>query len=119
MAGGALLHRLTAALSCAAVDLDLVRQQWREGSRRVEQARAEPLRHARLQRQVDLVNAELRRRVGQTFTLQELAGAYARADDWARALLEEARDDEPSPEAATATDAAFHHYARLAMDYAP
>jgi hypothetical protein len=102
------------------VDLQLARQHWEDGRRRVEQARSEPSTYARLNAQVDLVASELRKRVGQTFTLEELAAAYDQADDWARGLLYDARDeDAPPPETSTVTDAAFHRYARGARDYAP
>lgn len=98
----------------------LARQQWEDGRRRIERARANPEEYARLAAQVELVASELRRRVGQTFTLAELAGAYESADDWARDVLEDAReDDAPPPETATVADAAFHLYARGASDYAP
>ena len=107
-------------LSSTSVDLELARQQWQEGNRRLEQARADAARYARLYREVELVLADLRRRVGHTFTLEELARAYRDADDWAGALLEDAApEDAPPPEAALAADAAFHVYARGATDYRP
>ena len=107
-------------LSSPVVDVVLARQQWQEGSRRLEDARTDPARYARLHREVELVAADLRRRIGLTFTLEELAGAYAGADDWARALLfDAAPEDAPPPEAALAADAAFHLYARGASDYSP
>lgn len=96
-----------------AVDVDLARQQWQIGERRVA---ANP----QLGSQVDLVVGELRKRVGQTFTLAELANAYDGADDWARDAIDLADPDAPPPlEASTVTDAAFHHYARGATDYIP
>jgi hypothetical protein len=102
------------------VDIELARQQWRDGSRRIERARADPALYAQLHLQVELVIAQLRRRVGQTFTLSELAETYARADDWARFVLDEADPEaSPPPDASTVTDAAFHTYARGASDYAP
>jgi hypothetical protein len=102
------------------VDVQLARQHWEDGRRRVERARSDPSSYARLHAQVDLVAGELRKRVGQTFTLEELAAAYDQADDWARQLLYDARDeDAPPPETSTVTDAAFHRYARGARDYAP
>jgi hypothetical protein len=107
-------------LSSGGVDLELVRQQWQEGRRRVEAARSDGPRYARLHAEVDVVLAELRRRVGQRFTLEELARAYAGADDWARTLLQDATaEDSPPPEVSTAVDAAFHLYTRGATDYAP
>jgi hypothetical protein len=102
------------------VDLELARQQWAEGSRRVESTRGDGPRYQRLLREVDTIVRELRRRVGQTFTLVELAAAYAGADRWAREAIEDADAEErPALEPATVADAAFHVYARGASDYAP
>ena len=93
------------------VDVELARQQWRDGNRRLEGRRAAD---------VQLVVDQLRKRVGQTFTLEDLAAAYEGADDWVRELLEEA-DPQGSPphEPGTVADAAFHAYARGAVDYRP
>lgn len=104
----------------AAVDVQLARQHWEDGRRRIEQARSNAAAYARLNAQVELVASELRKRVGQTFTLDELAAVYDRAEDWARELLHDVRDeDAPPPETPTITDAAFHRYARGARDYVP
>jgi len=95
------------------MDVDLARQHWLDGSRRLD---ARPDRHG----QVDLVVAQLRKRVGQTFTLADLASAYDGADDWVRELLDDAAPEGPVPaEPGTVTDAAFHAYARGATDYRP
>jgi hypothetical protein len=103
------------------LEVQLARQQWEEGRRRIERTRSnDSSAYARLSAQVELVARELRRRVGQTYTLQELADAYDGADDWVRDVLDDARDEEaPPPEASTIADAAFHLYARGASDYAP
>jgi len=102
------------------VDVQLARQQWEDGRRRIEQARSDPVAYARLTSQIELVAGELRRRLGAVFTLAELAEAYDGADDWARDVLDDARDENaPPPDAATVADAAFHLYARGASDYAP
>ena len=102
------------------MDVQLARQQWSDGRRRVERVRPDAAAYARLTTQVELVAAELRRRVGLTFTLAELAQAYDGADDWARDVLFDARDENaPLPETATVADAAFDLYARGASDYAP
>ena len=102
------------------MELDLARQQWHDGSRRVERAHADRERYARLSGQVDLLVAALRKRVGQVFTLDELAQAYDGADEWARALLDDAEPEAPvTPEPGTLADAAFHVYARSASDYRP
>lgn len=88
--------------------------------RRIEATAGDQARHGRLLGQVDLVAARLRQRVGQVFTLAELADAYDGADEWARSLLDDADPDAaPVAEPGTVADAAFHVYARGATDYRP
>lgn len=101
--------------------VDLARQQWAEGHRRIVDARpAQPDLHARLLEQVEIVTDELRRRLGKSFTLAELADAYSKADRWAQEALEErALGRGWMGSAATAADAAFYLYARGARDYRP
>jgi hypothetical protein len=102
------------------VDFELARLQWQDGNRRVESARADHGRYLRLTEQVDTVIAALRQRVGQIFTLAELADAYDGADVWTGDVLDEADPDEaPASEPGTIADAAFHLYARGATDYRP
>ena len=103
------------------MDVELARQQWQDGNRRVEDARADSRRYVDLSKQVDVVVAGLRRRMGQVFTLGELAEAYDGADDWARELLDDAAEPDapPTAEAGTVADAAYHLYARGAVDYRP
>jgi hypothetical protein len=103
------------------VDVELARQQWKDGQRRLDETRrTDEQRFAGLAGQVDLVVAALRGRVGQTFTMSELAAAYDGADDWVRELLDD-EDPEGGPpaEAGTVADAAFESYARGATDYRP
>ncbi len=103
-----------------AVEIELARQQWQDGSRRVERSRVDHARYLRLHEQVEVVTAELRRRIGQTFTLAELAELYGGADEWARFVLEDAEPEgSPPTDAATVADDAFYLYARGASDYAP
>ena len=102
------------------MDLELARQHWHDGARRVERTRDDRRRYAELNAQVDHVVAALRRRVGQVFTLQELADAYDGADDWARGVIDELDPEAPPAlEPGTVADAAFHVYARGASDYRP
>ncbi|MFL5927799.1 MAG: hypothetical protein ACJ77E_12775 [Gaiellaceae bacterium] len=102
------------------MDVELARQQWQDGNRRVENARGDRARYELLTGQVDVVVGGLRKRIGQVFTLAELADAYDGADDWARELLDDADPDAPpAAEAGTVADAAFHVYARGATDYRP
>jgi hypothetical protein len=87
--------------------------QWREGERRLA-ATAEPAR-AELDRAVDVVVDELRKRLGSTFVLDELAELYGEGTDWGTELL--ARGG-AGTDAATVVDAAFARYAREASDFA-
>jgi hypothetical protein len=104
------------------VDVQLARQQWEEGRRRLEARRSTDHDAYRLQTaQVALLNDELRKRVGQVFTLAELANVYDGADDWARELLLDVAVGTagPTPDTANVTDAAFASYAHRASDYTP
>ena len=70
--------------------------------------------------QCEVVTAELRRRVGGTFTLAMLADAYAGSDAWTRQAIEEhAATQGWARSVAMVGDAAFHVYARGAVDYTP
>jgi hypothetical protein len=82
--------------------------QWAEGERRVREA-------AGLERAVEVVLEELRRRLGGTFTVNELADFYGEGTDWA---LETAQARAPGGEASHVVDAAFNRYAREARNYA-
>ena len=104
-----------------AVELDVVRHQWDDGRRRVEETRrSDRRRYDELVGEIEVVVDALRGRVGQTFTLAELADVYDGADAWVRDLLDdEDPDGRPVVEAGTVADAAFHSYARGASDYRP
>jgi hypothetical protein len=99
--------------------LDLVRHEWEDGQRRLEAERGDARRYRGLLDQVDVVTGELRRRVGGTFTLAELAAAYRDADSWARQAV---ADRAPGPgwprDLSLVLAAAFHAYQRGASDYA-
>jgi len=99
--------------------LTLVRQEWEDGARRLEAERGDPRRYERLVAQVEVVTDELRKQVGGTYTLAELARTYGDADRWARPGVE---DRAPSPgwprDLALVLAAAFHAYQRGAVDYA-
>jgi hypothetical protein len=96
----------------------LVRQEWEEGDRRLEADRADRTRYVRLLEQVEVVTDELRKRVGQTYTLAELAGTYREAERWAREAVEERAPSRGWPRDLTLVlAAAFHAYQRGAVDY--
>ena len=86
--------------------------QWEEGDRGVRQA--PDLERADLEAAMERVLEELRRRLGSSFTLEELADFYAEGTDWA---IEAARGRAAGTDAAAVADAAFHRYAREAVNF--
>jgi hypothetical protein len=100
----------------SAVAVENARQQWAEGHRRLHGHSPDRSLYLRLLAQVDIVLDELNRRVGQTFSLAELADAYRDADRW---LLDVLAPRAGVSHLALVGDAAFHVYARGAVDYAP
>jgi hypothetical protein len=104
------------------VIVQTARSEWDDGVRRLAATQGDPLRYRELSSLVDAVVDELRRRVGQTYTLDELARAYAGAEDWVREIV--VRETEPRSRAGLADtalvqDAAFGRYAHGATDYRP
>ena len=99
--------------------LALARAEWEVGNRLLEAERADAARYRRLLAQVEVVTDQLRKRVGGTFTLAELAAVYRDADTWAR---QEVADRAPGPgwprDLSLVLAAAFHAYQRGAADYA-
>jgi hypothetical protein len=87
--------------------------QWREGERTLART-PEPAR-ADLDRAADAVVEQLRRRLGSSFVVAELADLYAEDTDWATAV---AWRHAAGGDAAAVVDAAFSRYAREASDFA-
>ena len=103
-----------------AVVIEAVRHEWEDGYRRFEVALRDPIAAERLNAQLEVVTDELRRRVGQTSTVEQLAIAYDRADAWVRDAVSEHAATPGWPRTlALVEDAAFHLYQRGAVDYAP
>ena len=103
-----------------AIATEALRREWEDGYRRFQAAAREPMAGDRLQAQLEVVTDELRKRIGQTFTLDGLADAYGRADDWVRdAVSERAATPGWPRNLAFVQDAAFHLYERGAVDYGP
>ena len=100
-------------------DLDSARLEWERAYRDLVDAGGDPAVDERLRRQLEAISAELRRRVGGTYTLRELADEYAAADGWAREVLAEQASPGWPRTLATVEGAAFHLYARGAVDFAP
>jgi hypothetical protein len=87
--------------------------QWRHGERRLRES--PELERADLEAAVEAVVEELRRRLGSTFVVQELADFYASGTDWA---AEVAARHAAGLDTAHVVDAAFARYARQASNYA-
>jgi hypothetical protein len=100
-------------------DLESARLEWEHAYRDLTEVARDPVLEERARMQLDAVTTELRRRVGGTFTLSELADEYVVADGWAREVL--AEQAAPGwPRTLTLIEgAAFHLYARGAVDYTP
>jgi hypothetical protein len=99
--------------------LDNAVYQWEEGYRRLRELSSDQRAARRLNRAVEAVRDELRRRIGATFTADELAQLYGRGTDWCleavrRAMPLEAAELDPQ----AVTDGAFHLHLRGATDYA-
>jgi hypothetical protein len=100
--------------------LDNALFQWEEGASRLRTLDSDDPRAARnARRAVEAIRDELRRRIGPTFSAQELADLYDRGTDW---CLDAARRAAPmaavdlDPQAIV--DGAFFLYLRGAHDYA-
>jgi hypothetical protein len=104
------------------VSLPSARHQWDEGKRRLAGEGEDTARSRHLDLLVAAVTEELRRRVGQTFTLGELAEEYESSDDWVRDVIAAAelpRARAGIRDASIVQDAAFARYAQGASDYQP
>lgn len=100
--------------------IEVARQEWEEGSRRFEAAREDRRRYRQLLGLLDLVLGELRKRIGQRYTLEELVAVYRESERWAREVLEERAETPTWPRDLTIVlAAAFDAYQRGAVDYEP
>ncbi|CAA9517234.1 MAG: hypothetical protein AVDCRST_MAG53-3265 [uncultured Solirubrobacteraceae bacterium] len=96
---------------------ELVQQQWKQGERRA--AETPPPERAAVDRVVDALVAELRRRLGSTFTVDELVALYDRGTGWCLDFAYAIAPDAPwAWDPRTSADAAFARYVREAQDYA-
>jgi hypothetical protein len=102
------------------MSVDTARADWARAFFEVEAQKDDRRRYGRLLAAVEAVTAELRARVGQTFTLEQLLDAYASVERWGRdAVAERAPYDGWPRDLALVEDAAFHVYARGALDFEP
>src|SRR4051794_27449747 len=92
-------------------------QLWREGSRRLEAAPREQRRI--LDRVTERIYAELRRRLGSAFSVDELVDLYEAGTEWTQHIAMTAAPEDPwAWEPRTVVDGTFARYVREAADYA-
>jgi hypothetical protein len=100
--------------------VEVARHEWEDGTRRLEAARDDVPRYHQLLELLDLIVDELRKRVGGTYTLEELATAYGASESWARELLDERSTLPGWPrDLTTVLAAAFDAYQLGAVNYTP
>ena len=92
--------------------LENARFQWEEGERRVRQA--DDQARSDLERAVEDVLDALRRRLGSSFAIAELAELYGEGTDWADDIARRRAGSDSS----AVVDAAFNRYGREAHDFA-
>jgi len=91
--------------------------QWQQGERRLRAA--PPERRALLERVTDALVAELRRRLGGRFSVDELVALYEAGTSWCAQTAMQLAPEEPwAWEPGLVVDAAFARYLREAADYA-
>jgi hypothetical protein len=98
-----------------------MRRDWFEGERRLAAARRrDPARAAVYDRVIAALRRDLRRRMGQTFSLRDLATVYASSARWARDIAQlTAPDAAYAHDLAVTADAVFAEAARAASDWSP
>lgn len=90
---------------------------WREGLRRLDEAPREERRI--LDRVSEQIYLELRRRLGSTFTVDELVALYEQGTSWAEQIAMGTAPDYPFAwDPRIVVDGAFGRYVREAGDYA-
>ena len=96
---------------------DVAIQQWRAGEDRLASAPAE--QRVALERVTRVIHEELRRRLGSTFTVDELAELYDQGTSWCLDLAYATAPGAPFAwDGRVVADAAFGRYVREAADFA-
>ena len=98
------------------MSFDTALQQWRAGEAHI--AQAPPEQQAAVRRVEDALVAELRRRLGGAFTVDELTALYESGTSWCLDLAAEIAPGAPWTWDARVADAAFARYVRGAVDFA-
>jgi hypothetical protein len=98
-------------------DLETAMHYWRSGEQRVRDAL--PDERMALERVTDRIVAELRRRLGGPFTIDELVDIYDAGTGWCADIAYATAPGAPwAWDVRVTADAAFGRYVREASDYA-
>jgi hypothetical protein len=90
---------------------------WQEGERRMREA--PPDQRRVFERVTERLVDELRRRLGSTFTADELAELYEQGTEWCLDVASRVAPQSPAAwQAGVVADAAFARYLRESADYA-
>jgi hypothetical protein len=106
-------------MSVNELNLRLAREDWRAGERTVERVLADPRRAPVARTVMAELERELRRRLGQTYTLAMLVRVYADADRWGRAAAQRVAPGVGWVQDSAFADAACARAARNARDWTP
>ncbi len=98
------------------MSFETARQQWREGERFAADPPADD-RDAIVRVEAQVL-AELRRRLGGAFMIDELVAMYDEGTGWCLDLAARVSPNSPAAWDARIADAAFGRYVREAQDYA-
>lgn len=99
--------------------LEVARVEWEEGERRLAQLDLPGPQLEIVLRVVDELVWELTRRVGQTFTLAQLADVYGESSAWCLDIVQRTTDLLIAQDLSLVQQAAFARFARGALDYRP
>ena len=99
----------------AAVELALL--EWSEGARRLAKLELTTRRRYVVEAVVEELDAEIVRRVGQSFDLARLAAVYASSESWCLDVVQRVTDETWAYDLSIVQPAAFARVARDAIDY--
>jgi hypothetical protein len=113
-------ERVSLPSALVTADVASARRDWEDAYRQLQVEMRDPARADPLRRQVEILTDELRKRLGSIYTIRELAAEYRRAEAWARDAVSEHAAAPGWPRTLSLVEgAAFHRYARGAVDYQP
>jgi hypothetical protein len=102
------------------LELESAREDWDRGELRLPRLRrSDSRRVATLDRVLIALQRDLRRTVGQTYTLLELHAVYVSSDRWARDAAQRIAPGQSWAQDQTIVDAVFAQAARGALDWTP